>query len=106
MLLIELAMGVVLPDEPACHMVPVQDGYAVVKIDFVHENAEIVELDIPQPEAEIFTLGDARNTRIQWKKSVIHIPPIGRSVASSVGRPSASGQDQKRPRTPAPEPVN
>ena len=57
MLLIELAMGVVLPDEPACHMVPVQDGYAVVKIDFVHENAEIVELDIPLPEAEIFYFG-------------------------------------------------
>ena len=85
MLLIELAMGVMLPDEPACHTMPVQDGYVVVKIDFVYENAEIVELDIPLPEAEIFTLGDARDTQIQWKKSVIRIPPIGRSVASSVG---------------------
>ena len=95
-----------LPEDKFCHTVLVRDGYVMVKIDHVHQNAEPIPLDIPMADAEIFTLGDARNTRIQWKKSVIHIPPIGRSVASSVGRPSASGQDQKRPRTPTPEPVN
>jgi len=57
MLLIELAMGVVLPDEPACHMVPVQDGYVVVKIDHVHHNTEPVALDIPMEDAEIFIWG-------------------------------------------------
>ena len=65
MLLIELAMGVMLPDEPACHTMPVQDGYVVVKIDHVHQNAESVALDILMIDAEIFTLGDARNTWIK-----------------------------------------
>jgi len=55
-------------------MVPVQDGYVVVKIDFVHENAKDVALPIPLPEADIYTLGDARTMRIQWKKSDILIP--------------------------------
>ncbi|RLM50347.1 hypothetical protein C2845_PMPSC049113 [Panicum miliaceum] len=82
-MLIELGQGVVLPEEKVYHTVPVQDGYVVVKIDHVHQNEEAIPLDIPLPDAEIFTLGDARNTRIQWKKSGILIPPIGRS--SSIG---------------------
>ena len=44
---------------------PVQDGYVVVKIDFVHENAKDVALPIPMPEADIYTLGDALTMRIQ-----------------------------------------
>ena len=63
-MLIELATGVVLPEEKICHTVPVQDGYVVVKIDHVHQNAEPIALDIPMADAEIFTLGDARNTWI------------------------------------------
>ena len=31
-------------------------------------------------DAEIFTLEDARNTRIQWKKSGILIPPISQPL--------------------------
>ncbi|RLN03069.1 hypothetical protein C2845_PM13G09100 [Panicum miliaceum] len=64
-MLIELGQGVVLPEEKVCHTVPVQDGYVVVKIDHVHQNAEAIPLDIPLPDAKIFTLGDARNIRIQ-----------------------------------------
>ena len=60
---------------------PVQDGYVVVKIDFVHENAKDVALPIPMPEADIYTLGDALTIRIQWKKSGILIPPlVGRQL--------------------------
>ena len=77
----------------------------MVKLDFVHENTKDVTLPIPLPEADIFTLRDARTMRIQWKKSGILIPPIGQSIASSSGRPSATGA-QKRPCTPTPEPVN
>jgi len=76
--------------------VPVQDGYVVVKIDFVHENAKDVTLSIPMPKADIYTLGDARTMRIQ-KKSGILIPPIGRSSTS--GAP-------KQPRTPTPDTEN
>ena len=64
-LLIELATGVMLPNEPACHTVLVRDGYVMVKIDHVHQNAESVALDILMIDAEIFTLGDARNTWIK-----------------------------------------
>ena len=60
---------------------PVQDGYVVVKINFVHENTKDVALPIPLPEADIYTLGDARTMRIQWKKSGILIPPlVGRQL--------------------------
>ena len=54
-----------MPQEKDCHTVPVQDGYVVVKIDHVHQNAEPIPLDIPMADAEIFTLGDARNTWIK-----------------------------------------
>ena len=46
-------------------MVPVQDGYVMVKIDFVHKNAKDVALPILLPEADIYTLGDARIMLIQ-----------------------------------------
>ena len=62
--------------------------------DFVHENAKDVALPIPLPEADIFTLADARTMWIQWEKSGILIPPIGRSSTSGA---------QKRPRTPTPD---
>ena len=56
-LLIELAQGIVQPGDKECHTVPVQDGYVMVKIDFVHENGKDVALPIPLPEADIFTWG-------------------------------------------------
>ena len=65
-MLIELATGsIVMPQEKDCHTVPVQDGYVVVKIDHVHQNAESVALDMLMIDDEIFTLGDARNTWIK-----------------------------------------
>ena len=94
-LLFELAQEIVQPGDKECHTVPVQDGYVMVKIDFVHENAKDVALPIPLPEADIFTLADARAMRIQWEKSGILIPPIGRSSTSGA---------QKWPRTPTPDP--
>ncbi|RLN34372.1 hypothetical protein C2845_PM03G26130 [Panicum miliaceum] len=89
-----LDRGSCLPEEKVCNTVPVKEGYVVVKIDHVHQNVEA----IPLPDAEIFTLGDARNTQIQWKKSGILIPPIGRS--------SSTGGAQKRTRTPTPSPLS
>ena len=53
----------------------------MVKIDFVHKNIKDVALPIPMPEADIYTLGDARTMRIQCKKSGILIPPlVGRQL--------------------------
>ena len=96
-MLIELAQGIVQPGDKKCYTVLVQDGYVIVKIDFVHENAKDVTLPIPMPEADIYTLGDALTMWIQWKKSGILIPPIGRSSTS--GAP-------KWPCTPTPDPEN
>ena len=80
-LLIELSQRIVQPRDKECHTVLVQDGYVVVKLDFVHENAKDVALPIPLPEADIYTLGDAHTMRIQWKKSGILIPPlVGRQL--------------------------
>ena len=64
-LLIELAQGIVQPRDKECHTVPVQDGYVVVKIDFVNQNKKYIALPIPLPEADIYTLGDARIMLIQ-----------------------------------------
>ena len=54
-----------MPQEKDCHTVLVQDGYVVVKIDHIHQNAESVALDILMIDPKIFTLGDARNTWIK-----------------------------------------
>ena len=64
-MLTELAQEIVQPGDKKCHTVPVQDGYVVVKLDFVHENAKDVALPILVPEADIFILADARTMRIQ-----------------------------------------
>ena len=45
------------PGDKECHTVPVQGGYVMVKIDFVHENAKNVALPISLPEADIFYFG-------------------------------------------------
>ena len=80
-MLIELAQVIVQPGDKECHTVPVQDGYVMVKIDFVHENTKAVALPIPLPEADIYTFGDTRTMRIQCKKSGILIPPlVGRQL--------------------------
>jgi hypothetical protein len=80
-LFIELAQGIVQLGDKECHIVPVQDGYVVVKIDFVHQNAKDIALPIPLPEADIYTLGDAVTMRIQWMKSGIIIPQlVGRQL--------------------------
>ena len=42
----------------------VRDGYVVVKLDYVHDNAKDVALPIPLPEDDIFTLGDVRTIQI------------------------------------------
>ena len=53
----------------------------MVKIDFVYQNVKDIALPIPLPEADIYTLEDARTMRIQWKKSGILIPPlVGRQL--------------------------
>ncbi|RLN42760.1 hypothetical protein C2845_PM01G44310 [Panicum miliaceum] len=97
-MLIELGQGVMLPEEKVYHTVPMQDGYVVVKIDHIHQNVEAIPLGIPLPDAKILTLGDARNSRIQWKRSGILILPMGRS--------SSTGGAQKRTRTPTPSPLS
>ena len=80
-MLIELAQGIVQPGDKECHTVPVQDGYVVVKIDFVYQNTKDIALPIPLPEANIYTLGDVVTMRIQWMKSGILIPPlVGRQL--------------------------
>ena len=56
-LLMELAQAVVLPEDKVSHTVLVQDGYVVVKVDHVHQNAEPIPLNIPVPEADIFLGG-------------------------------------------------
>ena len=67
--------------DKVCHMVPVRDGYVVVKLDYVHDNAKDIALPIPLPEADIYTLGDALTIRIQWKKSgILILPLVGRQL--------------------------
>ena len=53
------------PGDKEFHTVLVQDGYVVVKIDFVNQNTKDIALPIPLPEVDIYTLGDALTMRIQ-----------------------------------------
>ena len=86
----ELALGTVYPNQQTCHVVPVQNGYAVVQPNYVWPNARHIKLPIPV-EDEITTLGDSLLQRIQWQRVRILIPPRSRdpnSAAASGGTAS------------------
>jgi len=86
----ELALGTVYPNQQTCHVVPVQNGYAVVQPTYVWPNARHIKLPIPV-EDEITTLGDSLLQCIQWQRVRILIPPRSRdpnSAAASGGTAS------------------
>ena len=83
----ELALGTVYPNQQTCHIVPVQNGYAVVQPTYVWPNARHIKLPIPV-EDEITTLADSLLQHIQWPRWRILIPPRSRdpnSAAPSAG---------------------
>jgi len=55
---IEVARGLVYPQQTELHTVPVLDGYVVVKVEFVHMNFDDHMLK-PPPNDETLTLGQA-----------------------------------------------
>jgi len=75
----------------------VHDGYVVVKIDFVHQNAKDITLPIPLLEADIYTLGGCPYHADPMEEKWYSHPPIGRSSTS--GAP-------KQPHAPTPNPKN
>ena len=60
---IELARGLVYPEQTELHTVLILDGYVVVKVEFVHMNFDDHVLK-PPPNDETLTLGHALLQRI------------------------------------------
>ena len=75
-LLMELAQAVVLPEDKVSHTVLVKDGYVVVKVDQVHQNAEAYSLNIPVRNAKIFSMGDAIPCGSNGRKVVFLSHPL------------------------------
>jgi len=71
---IEVARGLVYPQQTELHTVPVLDGYVVVKVEFVHMNFDDHMLK-PPPNDETLTLGQALLQRIQWNMRHIIVNP-------------------------------
>ena len=71
---IEVARGLVYPQQTELHTVPVLDGYVVVKVEFVHMNFDDHMLK-PPPNDETLTLGHALLQRIQWNTRHIIVNP-------------------------------
>ena len=90
---VEVAKGQVFPNRTVLHSVPIQDGYVVVLVDFVHPGHESFVLT-PPPNDEITTLGEALFTWIQWSKSGIVISPKEAPSKSSL-EPTRPGRSAK-----------
>ncbi|RLM49020.1 hypothetical protein C2845_PMPSC055709 [Panicum miliaceum] len=106
---VEVARGLVYPQQTILHSVPVLYGYAVVKVEMVCNNSEGDVLDPPPPNDEIKTLGQAMLQRIQWKRShiIVNPPPIDHtsSKSSKVASKSPSSASLSGHALPPKEPV-
>ncbi|KAL6879628.1 hypothetical protein ACP4OV_012287 [Aristida adscensionis] len=68
---IDVAKGQVHPEVKILHTVPIDESrFAVVTVDFVHEEYNDLELEIA-PNDEMRTLGEALLQRIQWRRTLI-----------------------------------
>jgi hypothetical protein len=90
---VEVGKGKVFSMQTELYLVPVQDGYVVVLVDFVHLEHESFVLT-PPPTAEVTTLGEAMFNRVQWRKDGIVISPKEVSTKSSLG-PTLIGRSAK-----------
>ena len=63
----EVARGLVFPQQSELCSQPVQDGYAVVHVYFVYPEHEGLVLS-PPPSVEVTTLGQAIFKWVQWKR--------------------------------------
>jgi hypothetical protein len=90
---VEVGKGKVFPMQTELYSVPVQDGYVVVLVDFVHPEHESFVLTSP-PTAEVTTLREDMFKRVQWRKDGIVISPKEVSTKSSLG-PTLIGRSAK-----------
>jgi len=70
-----VARGRVFPQQKQLYSVPVQDGYAIVLIDFVYPEHEGYVLSPPISRDEVRTLGEALFKRVQWSRTCIQVSP-------------------------------
>ncbi|CAL4906881.1 unnamed protein product [Urochloa decumbens] len=71
---VEVARGLVYPQQTTLHSVPILAGYAVVKVEMVVNKYEGMELD-PPPNDETSKLGGALLQRVQWRRTHILVNP-------------------------------
>ena len=83
-----VAIGHVFPKQNELYSLPVQDGYAIVHVEFVYLEHEGIVLN-PPPSGEITILREALFKRVQWSRGCIVVSP---KVLSS----------QRSPRPPLP----
>jgi hypothetical protein len=71
-------------------LLQVRADCAVVKIDYVHEFAKNIKLEVP-PDDMTTTLRDAVARRVQWRRAGIHIDPADAdSVPTSQPQPQSA----------------
>ncbi|TVU42240.1 hypothetical protein EJB05_08634, partial [Eragrostis curvula] len=97
---LEVARGLVYPQQTELHTVQVEDGYAVVKVEFVNSHFSDHVLD-PPPNDEIKHLGQALCQRIQWRRRCIIPNPAPMDGSPSVGqaRPAEKEKDNRKSST-------
>jgi len=69
-----VATSHVFPKQNELYSLPVQDGYAIVHVDFVYPEHEGIVLN-PPPSGEITILGEALFKRIEWSRGCIVVSP-------------------------------
>ncbi|TVU33801.1 hypothetical protein EJB05_15609 [Eragrostis curvula] len=93
---IEVARGLVYPQQKVLHCVNVNDDCAVVFVDHVRKKHRDNALPFP-PNDEITSLGQALLQRIQWKRSLIVLNPMEMEASDpeSPPRPQERSQGQR-----------
>ncbi|KAL6654028.1 hypothetical protein ACP70R_007493 [Stipagrostis hirtigluma subsp. patula] len=89
---IEVARGLVYPQQLELHTVPIRDDFAVVFVDHANSDYHDWVLEVP-PNDEITTLGQAQLQRIQWRR--MHI--VVRSNGEEFSGPSGASPSVSKP---------
>jgi YbbR domain-containing protein len=79
----EVRRGLVYPHQTMLDDIEINtSSYAVVKVDLVHENSNVLKLEVP-PDDTTLTMRDAVTRRVQWRWTSIDVDPSGAASAST-----------------------
>ncbi|CAH9136874.1 unnamed protein product [Cuscuta epithymum] len=86
--LVEVGGGTAFPSIPGvmCHHLPIMEGHLKVSLDTILDEHVSAPLPVPVPSVNLFTLGDAQGTFVQWPLVWVKFISEATSFKSSKGK--------------------